>query len=192
MRLPAAGGGTAARRRVCVFGSSEPAAGQPLYEQARRVGLLLARAGCVILNGGYGGVMEGASRGAREANGHVIGVTAATFAARTPNPYLVEEQREPDLYARTRRLIEQGEAFIILPGRSGTLAELTLVWALCRARQMPDKPVALLGEAWPPLLDTLRRLDYLEPRLLTLTRCTFIPEEAVDWALSPPPRQESE
>jgi hypothetical protein len=173
-------------RTVGVFGSSEPLPGEPLYEQARRTGALLARAGCVVVNGGYGGVMEAASRGAREAEGHVVGVTAATFGARAPNRYLVEERREQDLFARTRRLIEGSDAFIILPGRSGTLAELTLVWALCRSRQMPDKPVALLGEVWAAFLEALQSLDFLEPRLLSLTRHTPSPEEAVAWALAGP------
>jgi hypothetical protein len=178
-------------RTVGVFGGSEPLPGEPLYEQARRTGALLARAGCVVLNGGYGGVMEAASRGAREADGRVVGVTVASFSGRPPNRYLIEERREPDLYARTRRLIEGSDAFIILPGRSGTLAELTLVWALCRARQMPDKPVALLGDPWVAFLEALRRLDFLEPRLLSLTRQTPSPEEAVAWALTPTPPQES-
>jgi uncharacterized protein (TIGR00730 family) len=172
---------------VAVFGSSEPQPGDPVYENARLVGTLLARAGCAVLNGGYGGVMEASGRGAREAGGHVIGVTVETFSGRTPNPYLVEEHREPNLYSRCRRLIEEGDAFIILPGRSGTLSELTLLWALLRAGQMPEKPIALMGEEWPPLLDTLRRLDFLEPRLLDVTRCTPSPEEAVAWALSKTP-----
>jgi len=56
-----------AKAAVAVFGSSEPAAGDPLYEAARRVGSLLAGAGYDVVTGGYGGVMEGASRGAVEA-----------------------------------------------------------------------------------------------------------------------------
>ena len=175
---------------MAVFGSSEPADGHPHYGLARSVGNLLARAGCVVLNGGYGGVMEACSRGAREAGGHVIGVTAASFAGRVANPFIAEERRETDLFGRTRRLIEGADAFIILPGRSGTLAELTLVWALVRARQMTGRPVALLGECWPRLLDTLQHLDFLEPRLLDLTRCALTPEEAVGWALSPPGRSQ--
>jgi hypothetical protein len=175
---------------VAVFGSSEPVDGHPVYHLARRVGHLLAGAGCVVLNGGYGGVMEACSRGASEAGGHVIGVTVASFSGRAANPFITEERRESDLFGRTRRLIEEADAFIILPGRSGTLAELTLVWALVRARQMTDRPVALLGDCWPRLLDTLRNLDFLEPRLLDMTRCALTPEEAVGWALSPPARSQ--
>ncbi len=130
--------------------------------------------------------MEACSRGAREAGGYAIGVTVESFSGRTPNAYLDEQWREPDLYSRNRRLIEAGDAFIILPGRSGTLSELTLLWALLRAGQIPGKPVALIGGVWTVLVETLRRLDFLEPRLLELTRCTTNPDEAVAWALSRP------
>jgi len=172
------------QRTIAVFGSSEPGPADPVYEEARQIGLLLARAGCVVLNGGYGGVMEASSRGAREADGHVIGVTVESFSRPCANSYLVEEVREPDLYCRSRRLIEGGDAFIILPGRSGTLSELTLLWALLRARQIPDKRISLMGKGWPVLLKTLRQLNFLEPRLLEVTRCTPNPDQAVAWALS--------
>lgn len=54
-------------KSIAVFGSALPLEGSAAYEEARLTGQLLARAGYVVLNGGYGGVMEGASRGAREA-----------------------------------------------------------------------------------------------------------------------------
>ncbi len=78
-------------RPIAVFGSSEPLEGEPLYEQARRVGALLAAAGYRVVTGGYGGVMEGASRGAIERGGEAIGVVCgAVFPARSPNRYLTE------------------------------------------------------------------------------------------------------
>ena len=54
-------------RTVAVFGSSEPVEGELLYAVARDVGRELALAGYAVATGGYGGVMEAASRGAREA-----------------------------------------------------------------------------------------------------------------------------
>ena len=64
---------------VAVFGSSDPRPGDEAYELARRAGELLARSGWAVLSGGYGGVMEGASRGAREAGGEALGVTVAAL-----------------------------------------------------------------------------------------------------------------
>jgi uncharacterized protein (TIGR00725 family) len=71
-----------AGRTIAVFGSSEPKPGSEAYETARAVGRLLASRGARVANGGYGGVMEGASRGAAETNGAVVGVTCAIFGDR--------------------------------------------------------------------------------------------------------------
>ena len=62
---------------VTIFGGSEPHAGEPAYEEARRLGELLAAAGFTVLTGGYIGTMEAVSRGANETGGHVIGITCA-------------------------------------------------------------------------------------------------------------------
>ncbi len=56
-------------RIVTIFGGSKCAETDPEYDQARRAGRLLAEAGYTICTGGYLGVMEAASRGAREVGG---------------------------------------------------------------------------------------------------------------------------
>ena len=62
-----------------VFGSNSPKEGDPDYAAARQLGYSLARAGYVIATGGYFGTMEATSQGAKEAGGHVIGVTTSIF-----------------------------------------------------------------------------------------------------------------
>lgn len=148
--------------RVAVFGSSEPRPGDGGYERARRVGALLARAGLTVVTGGYGGVMEAASRGAREEGGAAIGVTVSTFASRSPNSYLTQVIEEPDLFARTRRLMALSAGFIILPGKSGTLAEAAFLWALRRAGELGDRPVVLLGPEWAEATGTLVSTGFLD------------------------------
>ena len=54
---------------VTVFGSSRPGEGSPDYEEARVLGRALAKHGFAVCSGGYGGVMEAVSRGAKEAGG---------------------------------------------------------------------------------------------------------------------------
>src|SRR5579885_3157700 len=75
---------------VTVFGSSRLLPGDPIYEEAQRLGYELARRGLTVCTGGYGGVMEAVSRGAREAGGHTIGITARIFALRA-NAWVAEE-----------------------------------------------------------------------------------------------------
>src|SRR5207245_10472245 len=67
---------------ITVFGSSPPRAGDADYEQARELGHALAGRGFVICTGGYGGVMEAASPGAKETGGRVQADTAADLSSR--------------------------------------------------------------------------------------------------------------
>jgi uncharacterized protein (TIGR00725 family) len=55
--------------RVTVFGSSRPRDGDADYEEARLLGRALAESGYSVCSGGYGGVMEAVSRGAKERGG---------------------------------------------------------------------------------------------------------------------------
>jgi len=148
------------------------------------VGALLARSGFLVVNGGYGGVMEAASRGAREAGGRSVGVITAAFSRPPGNPYLDEVHREPDLYSRTRRLIELGHAFIILRGKSGTLAELAFLWALNRGGLLPSTRVVLLGDFWRKVLHCLEDLQMVETEQLQITRIARTPAEAVEMVAS--------
>jgi hypothetical protein len=165
--------------RIAVFGASEALPGERAYEQARAVGRLLALAGFRVVTGGYGGVMEAASRGATEGGGVPTGIVCRIFPGRAPNRYLGEIVESPDLFERTRALIEPARGYVVLPGKSGTLAELTFVWALHRAGSLDRRPVVLLGEAWRPLLRHLVRAGMIESEQFDVTRVVDSPEEAL-------------
>jgi uncharacterized protein (TIGR00730 family) len=168
------------RGSIAVFGSSETVEGDPLYEEARRVGHLLAEAGYRVVTGGYGGVMEAASRGAAEAGGSAIGVTCAVFSERRPNPYLADNIETADLHDRTRELVALSDGFVVLSGKSGTLAELAFLWALHRAGCLDRRPVVLLGDPWRHVLRHLVRAGILEGPQFDVTRVVDTPEETVD------------
>ena len=164
---------------IAVFGSSEPRAGDPAYDLAYRTGQALAQNGFTTVTGGYGGVMEAASRGAHEAGGRTVGVVSDIFSGRDPNPYLSETLTSRDLYERTRLLIDRSDGYVVLAGRTGTLAELTWVWALARAGCLSDRPLVALGEPWPDLLDLLERRDMLDSVAREMTERADDENEAV-------------
>lgn len=169
-----------ANRAVAVFGSSEPQPGEPAYEDARHLGGLLAKAGARVVSGGYGGVMEAVSRGAREAGGSATGVAGTFFADREPNRWLDDVHWGEDLFERTRLLIDLSEAFIILPGKSGTIAELAFVWALDRAGLFGPRPLVLCGAIWPDLLAAFERAGVIEPAQRAMTLLAPAVPQAVD------------
>ena len=152
------------RKVITVFGSSAIQPGDPDYEKAERLGRALAQAGYTVCNGGYMGSMEASAKGANEAGGKVIGVTCDAFSIRTPCPYLTEERREPTLLRRIDTLIHSADAYVVLPGGIGTLAELFVVWNLLAVDCLSPRPFLLYGEHYQELLRCFERLAEIGPR----------------------------
>jgi uncharacterized protein (TIGR00725 family) len=143
---------------ISVFGSSRPSEGHAEYEEARALGGALAAAGFVVCSGGYGGVMEGVSRGAKEAGGRTVGVTAAFFRSRL-NRWVDEEVRVTTWEERLFELIRRGDGYAACKGGTGTLVELAVVWEMLNKRVMTNKPFVVLGDFWQPILDRVREVE---------------------------------
>jgi hypothetical protein len=145
---------------VAVFGASTAAPGDPNYEEGVTCGRLLARAGFAVATGGYGGLMEAVSRGAADAGGRVIGVTApGMFPSRSgANRYVTEERATDGLTQRIQELIGSAVAVIALPGSLGTATELLVVWNQAYVAQFSDTttvPIVTVGSQWRRIVDTL-------------------------------------
>ena len=167
-------------RTVAVFGSGSAPPDHPVLVQAGRLGCLLAEAGYTLLCGGYGGTMEAASRGARQAGGQVIGVTLDLFTPRLrPNPWLTEEWRVSDFFPRLERLTN-ADAFVVLEGGIGTLTEATLAWTLLQTGQIARRPFVFVGDTWHRMFDALRAETLMTERDFALA--TLV--DSVDDALA--------
>jgi hypothetical protein len=176
---------------ISVFGSSTPEPLSPAYQTAYELGRAIGQAGWTLCNGGYGGTMEAAARGAVEAGGHTIGVTCSSFGRRAgPNAYIRQEVPTFDLLTRLNTLVRLGNGYVVLPGGTGTLLELALVWELLNKGLLRRQaPLILLGNHWTPLLDPIRR-DQPEglsphvaadvPAVITLLRAGLAHEPAPD------------
>ncbi|HZY43224.1 MAG TPA: LOG family protein [Anaerolineae bacterium] len=160
------------RSIVTVFGTNAPKAGEPDYEQARALGAVLAKAGYVVATGGYFGTMEAASRGAKEAGGHVIGVTSSVFddLRLTANPYLDEEIKFPTLFQRLHHLVTFADAWVALPGGIGTLSEVALTWSLMQVGEKSRQPFVLVGSMWRDLLENFSKNGYVKEEYHQLIR----------------------
>lgn len=137
--------------KIVVFGGAQPKEGSETYEEARKLGTLLAQNGHTVLTGGYMGTMEATSRGAHEVGGHVIGVTCIDiedWRGAKPNQWVKEEIRKQTLIERLQALVEHSDAAIALPGGVGTLVEISLVWNLMTIETIPPRPLILLGDGW--------------------------------------------
>ena len=152
--------------RVAVFGRADLLAGSEGYAQAEELGSLLAGAGYVVLNGGYGGTMEAVSKGASRAGGRVEGVVCRAFPEREPNAFLTERTWTDAPLSRTRLLIDRADAYVALEPRAGTIAEVAALWALRKAGALPPRPLVLVGPAWEHLCTALMEEGTVEKNLL--------------------------
>jgi uncharacterized protein (TIGR00725 family) len=151
-----------AEQIVTVFGSSRPREGSEDYAEARVLGEALARAGFAVCSGGYGGVMEAASRGAKEAGGKTYGVTAEFFKP-TANAWIDVEVRVKTWQERLFELVRLGHAFVACKGGTGTLVELAVVWEMLNKAVIAGKPFAVLGDFWTPILERVREVELGHP-----------------------------
>lgn len=142
--------------RITVFGGASPKENDPVYQQSYQLGKFLAENGHTVLTGGYVGVMEGVSRGAAEAGGHVIGVTCDEIEHWRPistNPWVKEEWHFPTLRERLWSLLENCDVAVAMPGGIGTLAEIAMLWNYLVIRRLPTKALIVIGEEWKKVFD---------------------------------------
>ena len=168
---------------VSVFGSSAPRPGSADYEAARTVGRLLAQAGFAVQTGSYSGIMAGASQGACEAGGHVIGVTCAQieqYRPMPPNQWVKEQIKHQTLRERLLHLVDHCDGAIVMPGGIGTMEEFfeVLSWAQLA---LHEKPCGLLNVSgyYDPLiafLDHAAAEDFIKPEHRALMIVDTSPE----------------
>jgi len=141
---------------ITIFGTGRAKSSDSAYKLAYETGKRLAEADFTIANGGYGGTMSAAAKGAVEAGGKTIGVTCSAFKASSANEYISREIVTDSLDERLETLTKIGRAYVVLPGGTGTLLELAKVWELKNKGFLEKhKPIILVGGYWKPLVDLI-------------------------------------
>lgn len=118
------------RKTVAVIGDQGVAEGSQKYTIARQVGALLCEAGFRVVTGGLGGIMEAASRGARESSAWTPGTVIALLPGFDPD----HANSWADVVIPTgldhlrNSLVAQADAVVAIGGGAGTLSEMALAW----------------------------------------------------------------
>ena len=141
--------------------------------EAAALGRALVDAGFRVVSGGLGGIMRAASRGARSSKryqpGDVIGVLPG-YRADDANEFVDIPICTGLQHGRNLIVAATGDIVFAIGGRSGTLSEIALAWAL-------GKPVVCVGKAdgWASELAGRRIDDRRDDKVLGPCE----PEEAV-------------
>lgn len=116
-------------------------------KKAEELGRWIAENGHRLIYGaGNAGMMGAVSDGVLEAGGEAVGVSPRFFVYNEKTrDDLTERIATEDMSERRNLMIEMGDAFIALPGGTGTLDEISEVMSLLRIGKLGEKikPVML-------------------------------------------------
>ena len=166
-------------KTITVFGSSKPREGDEEYNIAYKLGNLLAKNGFDVCTGGFMGIMEAVSKGANECGAEVIGVTVNIWSS-DPNRFITKEIKCDDLLKRVNKLVELGDAFVVLQGGTGTLLELAAAWELANKGLMDHKPILCHSSMWQGIVSIMNIQMKKEGRDTELVKAFESVEEIVD------------
>ena len=165
------------QRIVTIFGGSRCDENSEEYGQAIELGRQLAEAGFTICTGGYLGVMEAASKGAREKGGRVLGIVMNQFKSE-PNRFLTDKVATRHFYERLQNLIERSIGFVALRGGMGTVTEISLVWNKLQTGVIEPRPLILLGECWREVVECWKKNLVVTDKDVSILNFAATAEEA--------------
>jgi uncharacterized protein (TIGR00730 family) len=168
------------KKTITIFGSSRPEEGEDEYKLAYELGLLFGKENFDVCTGGYYGIMEAVSKGAVEEGSDATGVTVEGWKSKG-NSFLTKEIKCNSLFERINKLIEIGDAYIILQGGTGTLLELASVWELANKGAMDHKPIACHSSMWQGIISIMNIQMKKEGRSTELVKTFENAEEIVDY-----------
>jgi uncharacterized protein (TIGR00730 family) len=179
--------------RVCIYASSSDHAASDYTDDARRVGELLAQAGCeIVYGGGSRGSMGAVADGALAAGGRVVGILPRFMAdLEWGHPGLTHLELVGDMRERKHLLLSGSDAVLALPGGCGTLEELFEAITLKRLG-IYHKPIVLLNSRgyWSPLLKFMQEqvIDqhFMNPEHAGIWQLVQRPDEVLPTIVSTP------
>lgn len=152
--------------RVSIFGSSRIRRGDPIYEDVKRLSRRLSMLGIDIVTGGGPGLMEAANAGAVEgqvnSGSKSFGLPIHLPSEEAANPFVDKLYRHQTFFSRLHHFVRLSSAFIVMPGGIGTSLETFLIWQLLQVKHLRDRPLILVGQMWPPLIDWMN--EYMVDR----------------------------
>lgn len=145
------------RPAVTVFGGARFKSNDIYYQDAVRLGQLLAEAGLAVITGGGPGIMEAANRGAFQQGGQSIGMNVQLPHEQSANPYQTQSLSFKYFFIRKLMLVKYAAGFVIYPGGFGTLDELFEALTLVQTGKAANFPIVLVGSSyWKGLLDWIK------------------------------------
>lgn len=145
------------KREVTFFGSARTKPGEHFYDEARKLGKMLGKAGFTVVTGGGPGIMEAGNRGAHEAKATSVGLNIQLPREQRTNPFITKGMGFHYFFVRKVMLSASSQAYIFFPGGFGTIDELMELIVLIQTNKMKRIPIVLVGRKfWGGLFGWIR------------------------------------
>lgn len=142
---------------ISFFGSARTQPEHKHYNLAYQIAAGLSKEGYNIITGGGPGLMEAASKGAKEGRGLSIGLHIELPNEQTQNPYIDKSFTFQHFFIRKLIFAKYSQAYIIMPGGMGTLDELSEAFVLTQTAKISPFPLIFVDrEYWKGFFDWLR------------------------------------
>lgn len=186
------------KNTVSITGSARFAEDNKWYQEARKLGALLAKANIGVVTGGGPGIMEGGNRGAFESGGESIGINIKLPFEQRENPYLTKKLPLYYFFVRKVMLFYTARAYVCFPGGFGTLDEFFELITLIQTGKVDraSVPIVLIGkDFWTPFLAFIRetlleKYRTIDREDMDLYHLVDTAEEAFDILVKAPPRRD--
>jgi uncharacterized protein (TIGR00730 family) len=155
-------------KTVTIFGSAVIKENEHWYQEAKKLGTMLAKNGYGVVTGGGPGIMEAANRGASEAGGESIGLNIQLPYEQRINPWVKKGIGFHYFFSRKVMLAYAAQAYVYFPGGFGTLDESFELATLIETKKIYQKiPIILIGkEFWTPLKKWMEDTLYEKNRFI--------------------------
>jgi len=171
---------------ICIYGASSDRLDSIFFDEAEKLGLLIAESGnTMVFGGGQTGLMGACARGVHKLGGKIIGIAPRFF----DEPGILDKNCSEFLFTNTMRerkqlMEDKSDAFIALPGGIGSYEELFEILTLKQLGKHA-KPIALLNtdNYYLPLfalLENTVKRGFMSEKCLEIFKLCDTPEEALE------------
>ena len=179
-------------KSICVYCASSTQIDELYFQEARKLGRLLAQQGITLINGaGSMGLMAACTDGCLEAGGKAVGIIP-TFMIEADwcHKGMTEIIETDSIHVRQEKMAEMSDGAIVLPGGCGTFAELMelITW---KQLGLYLKPIVLVNTKgyYNPMLEVLNQATeqhFMSQRHATIWQVADTAEEAIRLVLQTP------